>query len=180
MPFSWLRIRWHPWTVRSVVQRAAIPLHQNGGRHLCPHRPQRSQHCFSRSWRGRSERCHCRYRPYRGLPSARTEPRSRWPDWISAWARRLRPRLFWRGRQADGRGRGSALAATVSCKHRLPAFSCGGHRVYARPIGSPYVHVSFKGSPKVAPDPQNAPLAFYRPLRGISGFALGSWVWTTD
>ena len=30
-----------------------------------------------------------------------------------------------------------------------------GHRVYDRPIGSPYVHVSFQ-----APDPQNAPLAF--------------------
>ena len=38
---------------------------------------------------GRS-RCHCRYRPHRGLPSARTEPRSHWPDWISAWARTMR------------------------------------------------------------------------------------------
>jgi hypothetical protein len=52
------------------------------------------------------------------------------------------------GAEADGSGRGSALAATVSCKHRLPAFSCGGHRVYARPIGSLYVHVSFQGRPK--------------------------------
>jgi hypothetical protein len=31
-----------------------------------------------------------------------------------------------------------------------------GHRVYDRPIGSRYVHVSFQGY-QVAPDPQNAP-----------------------
>ena len=71
-------------------RQAAIPLHQNGGRHLRPHRPQRSRHWISRAWCGRLERCHCRYRPHRGLPSARTEPRSRWPDWISAWARTVR------------------------------------------------------------------------------------------
>ena len=33
---------------------------------------------------------------------------------------------------------------------------------------------------RVAPDPQNAPLAFLRPLRGISDFALGSWVFGAD
>jgi hypothetical protein len=57
---------------------------------LRPHRPQRSRHWISRAWCGRLERCHCRYRPHRGPPSARTEPRSRWPDWISAWARTVR------------------------------------------------------------------------------------------
>jgi hypothetical protein len=28
----------------------AIPLHQNGGCHLCPHRPQRSRHWISSAW----------------------------------------------------------------------------------------------------------------------------------
>ena len=37
----WVRdTRSHPWTVDSVVQTGTIPLHQNGGRLLCPHRPQ--------------------------------------------------------------------------------------------------------------------------------------------
>ena len=46
---------------------------QIGAGDLRPHRPQRSQHWFSTGWRGRSERCHCRYRPHRALPSARSD-----------------------------------------------------------------------------------------------------------
>jgi hypothetical protein len=45
-------------------------------------------------------------------------------------------------------------------------------------VGVPF-RPSFQGY-QVAPDPQNAPLAFYRPLRGISGFALGSWLFGAD
>jgi hypothetical protein len=37
-------------------RQAAIPLHQNGGCHLCPHRPQRSRHWISRAWCGRLRR----------------------------------------------------------------------------------------------------------------------------
>ena len=124
-------------------RQAAIPLHQNGGRHLRPHRPQRSRHCFSRSWRGRSERCHCRYRPHRGLPSARAEPRSRWPDWISAGARTVRtvrtvappaflarPSVGWYGSGL----RAGMLPRCRPCAGRLPPGAAGPRGHAARPL----------------------------------------------
>ena len=48
---------------------------------------------------------------------------------------------------------------TRLCRVNRQTTRSRGNRVYARPIGSPYVHVSFQGY-QVAPDPQNAPLAF--------------------
>ena len=53
-------------------RQAAIPLHQNGGRNLCPHRPQRSLHWISRAGCGRSRRYRAgdgpQHRPAAGKP----------------------------------------------------------------------------------------------------------------
>ena len=57
---------------RRRSEQAAIPLHQNGGRHLRPHRPQRSRHWISRAWCGRLRRYRAgdrpQYRPPSGKP----------------------------------------------------------------------------------------------------------------
>jgi hypothetical protein len=86
-------------------RQAAIPPHQNGGRHLCPHRPQGSLHWISRAWCGRLRRYRAGDRP----PSTIRPPASVGPQscnfWVGQCGRcgRSRPDVFWRGRQADGR-----------------------------------------------------------------------------
>jgi hypothetical protein len=88
-------------------RQAAIPLHQNGGRHLRPHRPQRSQHWISRTWCGRLWRHRADDRPRHRLPSAIYRPASRWTAMSNFWlgqcgrCGRSRPDVFWRGRQAQ-------------------------------------------------------------------------------
>jgi hypothetical protein len=44
----------------------------------------------AKGWCGRWERCRRRYRPHRWRPSAGTEPRSRWRNWILASTRTMR------------------------------------------------------------------------------------------
>ena len=82
-------------------RQAAIPLHQNGGCHLRPHRPQRSPHWISRAWCGRLRRYRAGDGPQHGHRPAAAQAVG--PQWCNFWVGhcgrcgRSRPDVFWRG-----------------------------------------------------------------------------------